>query len=94
MIVQLAAVTPGGHVGATSGVLVAPSSTTAASAKAGTDTAAKVATAVMSMQKRFISSIEHDFAAAVAPRSRESQPSTQRMAAAEPPFSAGEPTVV
>ena len=37
MIVQFAAVTPGGQVGATSGVLVAPSSTTAASAMAGTN---------------------------------------------------------
>ena len=66
---QFEALTVGGQTGATSGVLGTPSSTIWAAAEAGIRAeAAPIAASVISEEERFIDTIEHEPAAAVAPR--------------------------
>src|SRR6476661_11248633 len=57
-ILQLAGVTPAGHDGATSGVVVAPSSMIWAEAAAGATITPSAATTAASKQIRFISGIQ------------------------------------
>src|SRR3979490_1920227 len=72
MIVQFCPDTPGGHAGGARGVLVTPSSTTAAEAATGASAVRPRIAVAETRKERFMFVIEHDAPAGVAVQRRQS----------------------